>query len=81
MTAQCTYTGARVYFQEYGYMAPADLYVVADSVIIRWNVEGRQFINSDEDATHIVYIHHGWHRDDIGVTVVPKDQVIGALYR
>jgi hypothetical protein len=80
--SECTYTGARVFFFDYDFVVPADLYVVGDVVIIRWNIKGRLYITPDTETTHEVTVgKDGWHREDIGVTVVPKVQFFGPLYR
>jgi hypothetical protein len=63
--------------------SPADLYVVGDCVIIRWNPMGIVYNQESTRATHTVNlppISTGcWHRDDLGVTVVTKDCIQGAL--
>ena len=77
----CTYTGARVYFKDYGFIAPADLYSVGNTVIIRWNAEGKDYVD-DPSYEHAVTIgFSGFHRDDLGITVVPESQFEGRVYR
>lgn len=78
----CTYTGARVFFAEYGYLVPADLYKVGDCVIIRWNTNGKEYGETEGQFTHNVpTIRNGWHREDIGVTVIPESALMGPVYR
>lgn len=78
----CTYTGARVYFDEYGYLVPADLYKVDYCIIIRWNTNGKEYVDPGSEATHNVpTLRNGWHREDIGVTVIPESALIGPVYR
>jgi hypothetical protein len=73
----CIKTGARVYFRNYGFIAPADLYKVRDNIIIRWTTAGVQYVPNDADATFVVeYVNTSedwWFRDDLGVCVVPED--------
>lgn len=69
----CIKTGARVYFRDYGFVAPADIYIVGDCYIIRWNTEGKEYVTSSSDPSWwMVTLLPGehWHRDDLGVTVV-----------
>ena len=76
----CIKTGAVVYFREYGFVSRADLYEVNGSTIVRWNVEGKHFCNEvDSNCTYVLSIPTAvqligdiWHRDDLGVTVVPN---------
>lgn len=79
----CTYTGARVWFRDYDFIVPADLYEVGDAIIIRWNIQGKEYNNptSESSCTHEVWIVHGWHREDIGVTVIKKEYLLGPIYR
>jgi hypothetical protein len=79
----CIYTGARVFFQDYDFIVPADLYEVGDTIIIRWNPQGKEYTNvtNESSSTHDVWIVHGWHREDIGVTVIKKEYIRGQLYR
>jgi hypothetical protein len=76
MGMTCIKTGARVYFEDYGFIAPADIFKVGDCYIIRWNVEGKRFDAELSEATHQVdsfpYSDDWWHRDDMGVTVIPS---------
>jgi hypothetical protein len=70
VNGQCTYTGARVLFLDYGFVAPADLYLVDSTVVIRWNEHCPQHAFTEADVTHQVITRRAWHRPDIGVTVV-----------
>lgn len=69
----CIYTGARVYFTNYGMMAPADLYRCRGAIIIRWNKVGVEYGQLTDQATHVLEYYAGedsvWHREDLGVTV------------
>lgn len=70
----CVKTGATVYFADYGFVSPADLYSVGDTCVIRWNEMGKHFLSLEEShASHIVVlpITEQFHRDDLGITVVP----------
>lgn len=79
----CIKTGARVYFENYSFMVSADLYQVGDAIIIRWMPRSQNYIAEEhmkmEGATHTVaYIINSdiwWHRDDIGVTVIPASML------
>ena len=68
----CLYTGAVVLFNEYGAAAPADLYGVGDIIVIRWSQHGLVYNADPANCTHAVDVSRGWHREDIGVTVVPR---------
>ena len=76
----CIKTGARIYFENYGCLVPGDLYKVGSSMIIRWNNQGIQYNANSNDATHFVESVGNselwWHREDLGVTVLPADWVI-----
>lgn len=78
------YTGARVYFLDYGFSAPADLYAVGDAaVVIRWNVEGKRYGRLDDTTgvTHRVVIGDDFHRPDLGMTVVRRSGFDGPIER
>lgn len=78
MNGKCTYTGARVEFEAYGFVAPADLYMVDDVVVIRWNTAGMTREFGESEVTHVVLRDSGaWHRADLGVTVVPRRGLAG----
>lgn len=75
----CIKTGATVHFANYNMAVPADIFRVGDCYVIRWNVNGqvyRELEHSDwavapyEDSAKV------WHREDLGVTVVPKEFLI-----
>lgn len=69
---ECIWTGARVYFANYGMTVAADLYCVGSAIVIRWNPKSKDF-HKDTEATHILRYFNSldpvWHREDIGVTV------------
>lgn len=71
----CTKTGARIYFLNYGMWVVGDAFFVGDCFIFRWNIHSKQYENAIDHATHIVediaMSDSWWHRDDLGVTVVP----------
>jgi len=75
----CIKTGARVYFENYGIIAAADLYTVGDTIIIRWTPQSyNQATREDiKQATHSVFLRGSdlWHREDLGVTVVPSHMI------
>lgn len=78
----CIKTGARVYFNDYGFVVPADIYVVGGCYVIRWNTEGKEYVTGTPDLSWwIVSLLPGenWHRDDLGVTVVPIRWVIRSI--
>lgn len=81
----CVYTGARILVVEYGFIAPADLYRVGNSIIARFNVHGKQWAETQEhidQATHKIFCNpECWFREDIGVIVVPRKQCEGSLTR
>lgn len=79
----CVKTGAKVYFENYGTLVVGDVFVIGSCHVIRWNVHSKQYISYDEgfaQATHLVMeicnSETWWHREDIGVTVVPSDLVM-----
>lgn len=73
----CIKTGAKVYFENYGMTVPADLFSVEDCIIIRWN-NANPFYgtveegNADYKVDYCFNSELWWHRDDLGVTVVPR---------
>lgn len=72
----CIKTGARVFFDNYGFKVPADIYEEANCYIIRWNGLSKDYCTSDDpEITHVVTlpVMGGWHRDDLGVTVIPRE--------
>lgn len=75
----CYKTGAQVYFQNYGYSVPADLYSVGNTVVIRFNAEGRVWKALDNSVSHIVaQIDNSddWFmREDLGICVVHDAEV------
>jgi hypothetical protein len=79
----CVYTGARILIVEYGFIAPADLYLVGEAIIARWNGRGKQWVDTleqMEDATHRIFCNPScWMRDDLSTIVVPRDQCEGEL--
>jgi hypothetical protein len=80
----CVYTGARILVVEYGFMAPADLYLVSNAIIARWNIIGQQWVETKEqmdDVTHKLFCNPScWMREDLGVIVVPELQCEGPLH-
>ena len=80
----CVYTGARVFFENYGMIVSADLFIVSNCVIIRWMPESRVYVNSVNisEATHkVADLRNCWHREDLGVTVVPANMISGSMAR
>ena len=67
--SQCIYTGALVFFEEYGSTARADLFQCGNQVLIQWMPESLEYGN-EREATHRVYIGHGYHHTKRGITVV-----------
>lgn len=74
----CVKTGAMIYFRNYGMLVVGDAFQVGDTYIFRWNIHSIEY-TSDSRATHVVetIMNSGvwWHRDDLGVTVVPNEYV------
>ena len=80
----CVYTGARVFFENYGMVVAADLFVVSSCVIIRWSIQSRIIADPtyQGEITHRVADLRGcWHREDLGVTVVPANMISGSMAR
>lgn len=79
----CVYTGAQILVVEYGFRAPADLYLVGNAIIARWNIHGMQWMDTKDQLqgiTHHLYTSPScWLREDLGVIVVPKNQCEGEL--
>lgn len=71
----CVYTGARVYFEDYGFTVAADLFKCGDQILIQWMPASQTY--SDEGATHRVWVNGGYHHITRGVTVVPLDHITG----
>lgn len=74
----CTYTGATVFFDEYGATAKADLHEVAGATIVRWNPLSWKYAQDPDDKsiTHVVHIGtKGYHRTDLALSVVPTENV------
>lgn len=73
----CIKTGAKVLFTNYGKVLPADIYQVADAIVIRTHPNALDWGDGLENvkATHEVTSPFGgrdeFWRDDIGVFVVP----------
>lgn len=71
----CVKTGARIYFNNYGMAVVGDVYRVSDSYIFRWNTNSCDFSAKPVDCNYFIddieYSDNWWHRDDLGVTVVP----------
>lgn len=72
----CIKNGAKIYFENYGMLVVGDVYFLGDCFIFRWNPLSKQFLPAcPEIVTHyidtIINSESWWHRDDLGVTVVP----------
>jgi hypothetical protein len=80
----CVYTGARILVVEYGFFASADLYLVGNAVIARWNILSQEWLETKdqmEDITHRLFCNPScWLREDLGVIVVPESQCDGPLH-
>ena len=73
----CIKTGAVVYFEEYGFLVPADIYEVSDCRIIRWNNLGPQYMMEPSHTHWLVWIgSDGFHREDLGITIVPRGNCV-----
>lgn len=74
----CIKTGARVYFYGYGTVCPADIYQVADAIIIRTNCSAEMGFSTEVfKPTHRVNLHPGcFSRDDLGIYVVSKYSLV-----
>lgn len=75
----CIKTGACVLFENYGYVVAADIYEIHGVYVIRWNTASRFFMDINDPknrcthaVTNIGSTDEWWHREDLGVTVVPK---------
>lgn len=75
----CIKTGARVYMPEYHIIAPADLFQIADCIIVRFNGNPKKLTNYIDhcpaETTHIVVTNPPdttWCRWDLGIVAVPK---------
>lgn len=74
----CIKTGARVYLDNYGSSAPADLFAVGECIVVRFPQaydECCVFDNPPTRVTHIVEVFDGndyWWRKDLGVLVIPR---------
>ena len=73
----CIKTGATVWFENYGIAVPADVYEIGDCYVIRWNPHGKVFRPAKDADWKVAFCNASviWHRDDLGVTVVPQDMV------
>jgi len=75
----CIKTGARVHLENYDVIVAADLYSVGDVIIVRWTPQSYHQATPEDlkHATHSVRLvgHDLWHRDDLGVTVVPSHMI------
>ena len=72
----CIKTGCNVYFSNYGMQARADLYRVGDCYVVRWNVHSVKYVPKSSGCDYVVLYWSNeevWHREDLGVTVVPKE--------
>lgn len=81
----CIKIGALIYFVNYGEVVRGDIYAVGNCYVIRWNPQSVEYCTQDEvPQPHWTVLQVGdssawWHRDDLGVTVVPKDFVLPGL--
>lgn len=74
----CIKTGAWVYFANYGMRVVCDVYKIGNCYIFRWNVNSAEWGSpgtSDWEVSTIVNSSKWFHRDDLGITVVPTDFV------
>lgn len=74
----CVKTGASVYFYNYGMAVKADVYKARNCYVVRWNVNSRDYRDL-LDGDWVVRTWMGdqvWHRDDLGITVVPEDLMV-----
>lgn len=74
----CIKTGAQVYYENYGSAVAADVYVVGDCYVVRFNPASEQFRAAQETDWRISIWFDAavWHRNDLGVTVVPREYLI-----
>lgn len=80
----CIKTGARVHVLDYDGLAPADLFLVGNAVLVRFGVGQRTTLRYGKDvlehATHTLTIGHaGIWREDLGIAVVPLAQLTGEV--
>lgn len=77
----CIKTGANVWFSAYGFIARCDVYEMGNCFIFRWNTEGIEYCTEQSVPTgtwcvFAPFEFDSWHRQDLGVTVVPNFNVI-----
>lgn len=79
----CIKTGARIYFENYGMMVRGDVFSIGDCFIFRWNTQSKDWEadrrDSDYSVDDISNSEVWWHREDMGVTVVPAYLVTAVL--
>lgn len=79
----CVFTGAQILIEEYGLTAPADLYLVGNAIIARWNIHRQQWADNQtrlDRVTHKITCNPScWMREEFGVIVVPRNQCEGPL--
>ena len=73
----CIKTGANVYFHNYGILVRGDVFKIGNTTLIRWNPQSIEYNTGDGPANLVVSniedSNLWWHREDIGVTVVPEE--------
>lgn len=76
----CVKTGARIYFDNYGMSVVGDVYLIDNTFIFRWNIDSIEYGDVPVRTTHridyIVDSSSWWHREYLGITVVPRHLVI-----
>jgi len=73
--SNCIYTGAVVFFEEYGSYVRADLFRCGNQILIQWMPESLTY--DKMEPTHTVKIGHGYHHEKRGVTVVNSQDCLG----
>jgi hypothetical protein len=56
--------------------SPADLFLVGQAIIVRWNVSGVARAPLLPPTHRVEIPVSAWHRDDLGVTVVPVASLV-----
>lgn len=70
----CVKTGAFVWFSNYGFRAVCDVYEIGDCYLFRWNPPSKKFTepgDADWEVSLIIDSSVWFHREDLGITVVP----------
>jgi len=77
----CIKNGARVYLENYGSSAPADLFAVGNCIVVRFPRafdECCEFESPSTPITHVVEVFDGsdyYWRKDLGVLVIPRQLI------